>query len=84
MSKSSAFKYRYELQQTGTSRLEMFGTDTKLTDDQLELRRRELNANGLNSYHISRLWLVNQKTGKVIARSSNSKLPKQPLFTVLA
>jgi hypothetical protein len=82
--KDSAYRYRYELQQTGTSRLELFGTDTKLTDNELELKRRQLNEQGLNSYHISRLWLVNQKSAKVVARTSNSTLPKQPLFEVLS
>jgi hypothetical protein len=79
---SNAYKYRFELQQTGTSRIELFGTDTRLTDDALELKRRDLNEQGLHAYHISRIWLVNQKSGRVIARSSASELPKQPLFTV--
>jgi hypothetical protein len=82
MSKSNTYKYRYELQQTGTSRVELFGRDTAMSHDQLELYRRELNEQGQNSYHISRIWLVNQKTGRVLARTSQSTPPKLPLFTV--
>jgi hypothetical protein len=53
-----------------------------MSHDQIEQYRRQLNEQGLNAYHISRIWLVNQKSGRVIARSSASELPKQPLFTV--
>ncbi len=81
--KDSAYKYRYELQQTGPGRIEMFGTDTKLTDDELELKRRAINSAHPRVY-VVRLWLVNQKTNRVVARSSNSKLPPLPLFEVVS
>ena len=82
--KDSAYKYRYELQQTGPGRIEMFGTDTKLTDDELELKRRAINSEHAARVYVVRLWLVNQKTSYVVSRSSNSKLPPQPLFEVVS
>jgi hypothetical protein len=82
--KDKAFKYRYELQQIGPGRIELFGRDTKLSDNQLEEMRRELNQNSAGRVYVVRLWLVNQKSGKVAARSSNHTLAAQPLFQVIA
>jgi hypothetical protein len=84
MGRSTKFKYAYVVTQRGTSRLDLFGTDTKLTDDQLELKRRELNDQGLNSYHVSELALAENDGHSLIIRSSkHSTLPKLPLFTVM-
>ncbi len=80
--KDATYKYRYEMEQTGPGRVELFGRDTKLSHDQLEEMRRRLNKDSGNRYYVARMWLVNQKTGKVVARSSNHKLPPQPLFEV--
>lgn len=85
MGSSTKFKYAYIVTQRGRTRVELFGTDTKLTDNQLELKRRELNDNSQNYYHISELSLAENDGTRVIIRSSkHSNLPKQPLFTVVA
>jgi len=83
MSKSHAFKFAFRSVQHGKSRLELFGTDKKLSVDELELMRRRLNRDHFPAF-VSLLWIVNQKTGISVASSGASKLPKEPLFVVEA
>jgi hypothetical protein len=85
MGRSTKFKYAYVVTQHGPSRVELFGTDTKLTDSQLELKRRALNEQSQNYCHVSELALAENDGTRVIIRSSkHSSLPKLPLFTVLS
>lgn len=81
--KDSAYKYRFEMQQAGKATIELFGRDTKMSNDQIEQYRRNINREHFTAY-VVRMWLVNQKTGKVAASSRNSKLPAEPLFQVVS
>ena len=83
MTKDNAFKYRYELQQNGKATIELLGTDIKLSNDELELKRRHINREHFPAY-VRAIFLVNQKTGKFVAFSRNSKLPPEPLFEVVS
>jgi hypothetical protein len=80
--KDKAYNYRYELEQTGPGRVELFGRDTKLSSNELEQMRRQLNKDSGNRYYVVRMWLINQRTEKVVARSSAHTLKPEPLFTV--
>lgn len=80
---SNAFKYAYIVSQNGIARVEMFGTDSKLSNDALELKRRQINKDHFPAY-LFRIQLKNQKTGQIVADSTKSKIPREPLFTVAA
>lgn len=75
MGTTRKFKYAYVVAQRGPVRIELFGTDTKLTDAQLELKRRELNTQGRNAYHISELALAENDGHRLIIRSSKHSGP---------
>ncbi len=80
---SKAFKYAYRYVQSGKATIELFGTDRKMTPDELEQMRRRINREQFPAY-VSLLWIVNQRTGTSVASSGASKLPPEPLFQVVA
>ena len=83
MGRSTKFKYAYIVTQRGRTRIDLFGTDDKLTENDLELKRRELNDQSQNYYHVSELAIVPNDGSRTIIRSSkHSSLPKLPLFVV--
>lgn len=82
--KDKVFKYRYEFEQVGPTRVELFGRDTKMSSNQLEEWRRSLNQENAGRFYLVRIWLVTQKSGKVVARSSSHTLAPQPLFEIVA
>lgn len=85
MGTSRKFKYAYVVDQhslVGNSRAEMFGTDKKLTNNELEVMRRNLNHEA--HYWIKELALAENDGHRIIIRSSkHSSLPKAPLFQVV-
>jgi hypothetical protein len=83
MGKSRAFKFAFRSVQSGKGYIDLFGTDRKMSVDELEQMRRQLNKDHFPAF-ISLLWIVNQKTGVSVASSGASKLPKEPLFQVEA
>jgi hypothetical protein len=83
MSKSRAFKYAYRYQNAGKGSIELFGRDTKLSNDELEQMRRDINREHFPAY-LRSIWLVNQRTGVKVADSRESRLPAEPLFQVVA
>jgi len=83
MSKSKAYRYAYRSIQHGGGRVELFGTDRKMSPDELEQMRRRLNRANVCHVFISRLWIVD-KTLTPVASSFSSKLPKEPMFEVVA
>jgi hypothetical protein len=83
MGKSKALKFAFRSIQSGKGHIELFGTDKKMSPDELEQMRRRLNKSFFPTF-ISLLWVVNQKTGTSVASSGASKLPKEPLFQVVA
>ena len=80
---TNTFKYAYIVTQHGIARIEMFGTDTKISSNDLELKRRAINRDHFPAY-VSRLQLKNQKTGQIVRDTKASTLPAEPLFTVAA
>lgn len=85
--KSSKFKYAYSIIQISKgSTLEMFGTDRKMTPDELELMRRQLNRDSGNQYWVRSVGLRHNKTGvtTVFADSRTSRLPAEPMFEVVS
>ena len=83
MGKSKAFKFAFRLTQVGPGHTDLFGTDRKMTPDELEQMRRDLNKNNPRGF-INLLWIVNQKTGTSVASSGASKLKPEPLFQVMS
>jgi hypothetical protein len=83
MGKSKAFKFAFRSVQHGKARIELFGTDRKMSVDELEQMRRRINKDHFPAF-ISLLWIVNQKTGTSVASSGASQLPKEPMFEVVS
>ncbi len=80
--KSSKFKYNYVVKQInkGGAGVTLFGRDTRLTNDQLELMRRQINKDSENMFYVQSLGLIGRAFG---ASSVNSKLPLEPMFEVV-
>jgi hypothetical protein len=81
MTKDKAYKYAYHYHNAGKGSVTLFGRDTKLSNDQLEQMRREINRSHFPAY-LRSIWLVNQRTGVKVADSRDSKLQPEPLFQV--
>lgn len=81
MGTSKKFKYSYVVKQIskGGHGVELFGRETRLTNDELEIFRRQLNRDSGNMYYVQSVGLIGRAFG---ASSVNSKLPPEPLFTV--
>jgi hypothetical protein len=84
--RKNAYAYQYVVEQTskGGGRVELFGRDTvkELSHDDMERMRRQINKDGNNTVHVSRIALRTFSTGKVVRDSKLSKLQPEPLFTI--
>jgi hypothetical protein len=79
------YRYAYVYRQTGPSKIELFGTDTRLSNDELELMRRKWNKDLAGQVFIPFLALAYSQEGMgmhVFADSRKSKLAPEPLFVV--
>jgi hypothetical protein len=76
------FKYSYVVKQIskGGAGVELFGRDTRLTNDQLEQMRRQINKNSENMFYVQSIGLIGRAFG---ASSINSRLPLEPMFEVV-
>ena len=87
MIKDQAYRYTYMVKQVGLVRTELFGRDTRLSNDELELMRRDLNQQTPGKCYIQILALlatVNGMGTRIVATSAKSKLAAQPLFEVVS
>jgi hypothetical protein len=77
------FKYSYVVKQIskGGAGVQLFGRDTRLSNDQLEQMRRKINKDSENMFYVQSIGLVGRAFG---ASSVNSKLPAEPMFEVVS
>jgi hypothetical protein len=86
MIKDKAYRYTYMVKQSGPVRTELFGRDTRLSNDELELMRRDVNQQTPGKCYIQILALLATVDGmgtRIIATSAKSRLPPQPLFQLI-
>jgi|HubBroStandDraft_3_1064219.scaffolds.fasta_scaffold277547_2 hypothetical protein len=75
------YRYAYSYTQSGPTKVELFGRDSRMTNDELELMRRELNKQP--GVYVKHLALVFQQGGfHIFADSRKSTLAPEPLFVV--
>jgi hypothetical protein len=76
------YRYAYVYSQVGPSKIELFGRDSRMTNDELELMRRQINRDNAGRVYLRHLALMFQDSAHVFADSRKSKLPAEPMFVV--